>query len=56
MNKCLSTYKHIKGFGFSGKALKLLFDNKKVSPFLDFETPDFIYNNDFEYNIKQISI
>lgn len=56
MNKCLSTYKSIKSFGFSAKALKLLFDNKKVSPYLDFETPDFIYNNDFEYNIRQISI
>ncbi|WP_435357817.1 HipA domain-containing protein [Emticicia sp. SJ17W-69] len=56
MNKCLSTYKPVKTFEFSAKALKLLFDNKKVSPYLDFETPDFIYNNDFEYNIKQISI
>ena len=56
MNKCLSTYKTINIFGFSAKALKLLFDNKKVSPYLNFETPDFIYNNDFEYNIRQISI
>lgn len=56
MNKCFSTYKSIKSLGFSAKALKLLFDNKKVSPYLDFETPDFIYNNDFEYNIRQISI
>lgn len=56
MNKCLSTYKYIKNFGFSAKALKLLFDNKKVAAYLDFETPDFIYNNDFEYNIRQISI
>ncbi|WP_238808616.1 HipA domain-containing protein [Emticicia aquatica] len=46
----------IKNIGFSAKALKLLFDGKKVSSYLDFETPDFIYNNDFEYNIRQISI
>lgn len=56
MNKCLSTYKFIKNFGFSSKALKLLFDNTKVSPYLDFETPEYIYNNEFEYNIRQISI
>lgn len=56
MNKCLSTYKTVNSIGFSKKALKLLFENKKISPFLDFETLDFIYNNDFENNIRQISI
>ena len=56
MSKCLSTYKQIKSLGFSSKALKQLFDGKRVSPFLDFEAPEFIYNNDFENNIRQISI
>lgn len=56
MSKCLSTYKPIKSLGFSSKALKQLFDGKRVSPLLDFEAPEFIYNNDFEYNIRQISI
>lgn len=56
MSKCLSTYKPIKSFGFSSKALKQLFDGKRVSSFLDFEAPEFIYNNDFENNIRQISI
>lgn len=56
MNQCLSTYKTITAKGFSTKALKQLFDGKRVAPFLDFEAPEFIYNNDFEHNIKQISI
>lgn len=56
MSKCLSTYKPIKSLGFSAKALKHLFDGRRVSPFLDFEAPEFIYNNDFENNIRQISI
>jgi len=56
MNKCLSNYLPMKSFGFSTKAQKLMFNSKKVSAFLDFETPEFIYNNEFEYNIKQISI
>ncbi len=56
MSKCLSTYKPIKALGFSSIALKQLFDGSKVSPFLDFEAPEFIYNNDFENNIRQISI
>jgi serine/threonine-protein kinase HipA len=56
MNKCLSNYQPKKSFGFSTKAQKLMFNSLKVSAFLDFETPEFIYNNDFEYNIKQISI
>lgn len=56
MSQCLSTYKPIKTKGFSPKALKELFYGRKVSQFLDFEAPEFIYNNDFEYNIRQISI
>lgn len=56
MSKCLSTYKPIKSLGFSAKALKHLFEGRRVSPFLDFEAPEFIYNNDFENNIRQISI
>lgn len=56
MNKCLSNYQPMKSFGFSTKVQKLMFNSEKVSAFLDFETPEFIYNNDFEYNIKQISI
>lgn len=56
MSQCLSTYKPIRTKGFSPKALKELFYGRKVSQFLDFEAPEFIYNNDFEYNIRQISI
>lgn len=56
MNKCLCTYKPVTGQNFSTKALKLLFENKKISTYLDFEAPEFIYHNDFENNIKHISI
>jgi serine/threonine-protein kinase HipA len=56
MNKCLATYKEISRGHYSTKALKQLFDGKKVSHFLDFEAPEFIYDNIFESNIKQISI
>lgn len=56
MNKCLSTYRPVKSQGFSKSASKQLFGGKEVSPILNFEAPAFIYNNDFEFNIRQISI
>lgn len=56
MKKCLSTYKEITNDGFSKKALKILFDGKSVSEFLDFDEPEYIYDNVFESNIRQISI
>ena len=56
MSQCLATYKNINTIGFSAKASKNLFEGKRISPFLDFEAPEFIYSNDFEDNIRQISI
>lgn len=56
MNRCLSTYKEISNEGFSNKALKSLFDGKGIASFLDFDAPEYIYDNIFESNIRQISI
>ncbi len=56
MKRCLSLYKPNQVLDFCSKATKMLFGGIKIGRNLDFEVPNFVYDNGFEENVKQISI
>ena len=56
MNQCPSLYKQHQGTGFCNKALKMLFGGRKVSTYLNFDAPEYLFDNAFASNIQQISI